>query len=82
DPSFGICFFSDPVREEATAALMEVAERLVEKEKIDVLLIGDSQMPMALTMTSLNGVPVVDAATELAKGLIRASCPERLKESL
>ncbi len=80
DPAFGIKAFSDPVSARARQILLDTARRLVEEKKVAVILLGCTEIPVAVTESRLWDTPVVDATSVLARELIRASCPERLKE--
>ena len=80
DPEFGVKAFSDPVSPRARQILLDTARRLVEKKQVSAILLGCTEIPVAVTETSLLDTPVVDATSVLARELIRASCPERLKE--
>lgn len=81
-PGFGVKAFSDPVSDRAREILLGVAERLVTEQHVDAVLLGCTEIPVAVTETQLCGIPVIDATTALAQELIRASCPERLKHTL
>lgn len=78
DTTFGIKAFSDPVSQEARSALLGVAQRLIAEKHISLLLLGCTEIPLAITETLLQDTPVVDATNVLARELVRASCPERL----
>lgn len=80
DPGFGVKAFSDPVSPKARQILLDAARRLVEEKQVSVLLLGCTEIPVAVTEPRLWETPVVDATSVLARELIRASCPERLKE--
>lgn len=79
DPEFGVKAFSDPVSSRARQILLDTAERLVERKQVSVILLGCTEIPVAVTESRLWETPVVDATSVLARELIRASCPERLK---
>ena len=81
DPAFGVKAFSDPVSPKARQILHDAARRLVEEKQVSAILLGCTEIPVAVTESMLWGTPVVDATSVLARELIRASCPERLKES-
>ncbi len=81
DPEFGVKAFSDPVSPRARQILLDAARRLVEEKKVSVILLGCTEIPVAVTESNLWDTPVVDATSVLARELIRASCPERLKEN-
>ena len=76
---FGIKAFSDPVSPQAREILLDAAKSLAERQKVSVILLGCTEIPVAITETCLWNIPVVDATSVLARALIRASCPERLK---
>ena len=80
DPEFGIKAFSDPVSAKARQILLDTVRRLVEEKQVSVVLLGCTEIPVAVTESRLWDTPVVDATSVLARELIRASCPERLKE--
>lgn len=80
DPAFGIKAFSDPVTPRARQILLDAARRLVEVRHVDAVLLGCTEIPVAVTESVLYNTPVVDATSVLAQELIRASCPERLKQ--
>lgn len=80
DPAFGIKAFSDPVTPRARQILLDAARRLVEVRHVDAVLLGCTEIPVAVTESVLYDTPVVDATSVLAQELIRASCPERLKQ--
>ena len=79
-PAFGVKSFSDPVSPKARDILLAAATRLAQGKDVSAVLLGCTEIPLAITETSLAGIPVVDATSVLAQELIRASCPERLKE--
>ena len=81
DPEFGVKAFSDPVSPKAPQILLDTARRRVEKKQVSVILLGCTEIPVAVTESVLWDTPVVDATSVLARELIRASCPERLKET-
>jgi aspartate racemase len=80
NPDFGIKSFSDPVSPKARKILFEAALRLIEKKNVSVILLGCTEIPLAITETSIENIPVVDATSVLAREMVRASCPERLKD--
>ena len=82
DPEFGVKAFSDPVSPKARQILLDTARRLVEKKQVSAILLGCTEIPVAVTESVLWDTPVVDATSVLARELIRASCPERLKNNM
>lgn len=77
--SYGIKAQSNPVTPEARAALYVEAEKLVEKGAQAVIL-GCTEIPLALTEPDVQGVPLLDATKVLARALIVAFAPDRLKK--
>lgn len=82
DPEFGVKAFSDPVSPKARQILLDTARRLVEKKQVSAILLGCTEIPVAVTESVLWDTPVADATSVLARELIRASCPERLKNNM
>ena len=76
---FGIKAGSNPVHPKAMEILLRAAELLVNKG-IDLLLLGCTEIPLALTEKTYFGVSTIDATNTLAKALIRAYDPARLKD--
>lgn len=75
---YGIKAQSNPVTEKARAALAAEAGRLVQAGA-QVVILGCTEIPLALTEERLHGVPLIDATTVLAKALILAFAPEKLR---
>ena len=78
--AYGIKAQSNPVTPEARAALLAEAEKLVE-QGADAVILGCTEIPLALTEPDLRGVPLLDATKGLARALIIAFAPERLKKA-
>ena len=57
-----------------------LAEFLVE-QGADAVILGCTEIPLALTEPDLRGVPLLDATKVLARALIIAFAPERLKKA-
>ena len=76
----GIKAQSNPVTPEARAALLAEAEKLV-GQGADAVILGCTEIPLALTEPDLHGVPLLDATKVLARALIIAFAPERLKKA-
>ena len=74
--AYGIKAQSNPVTPEARAALLAEAEKLVE-QGADAVILGCTEIPLALTEPDLRGVPLLDATKVLARALIIAFAPER-----
>ncbi|MCR5815162.1 MAG: amino acid racemase [Desulfovibrio sp.] len=75
---FGIKATSSPVTQKARQILLQAAERLVALD-VDVLLLGCTEIPLALTESAYFGIPAVDATSALARELVKAYDPSRLK---
>lgn len=75
---YGIKASSNPVSQTARDILHEAARGLAEKN-VAAILLGCTEIPLALTESSLFGVPVADATSVLAQELIRACDPEKLR---
>lgn len=78
DPTIGIKAQSNPVTGAARALLAAEVERL-EKRGARAVVLGCTEIPLALTEASLCGIPLVDATTALARALIAAFAPARLR---
>lgn len=74
---YGIKASSRPVSEKARALLCEQAARFKE-DKADIMLMGCTEVPLALTGSHYKGVPLVDPTTVLARAMVRAFAPDRL----
>ena len=77
---YGIKAQSNPVTPEAKKALSDEAGRLVE-QGAEAIILGCTEIPLALTEKTLHGVPLIDATEILARALIQAFAPEKLKRS-
>ena len=78
DPAFGIKFGSDPVSEEALELLSLATEHLIEGGA-EAVILGCTELPLAIPGRTFSGIPVVDSTTALARALIAAVAPEKLK---
>ena len=77
---YGIKAQSNPVSPEARNILSDEAKKLVEQGAEGIIL-GCTEIPLALTEKRLHGVPLIDATNILARALILAFAPEKLKRS-
>lgn len=78
-PVFGIKAQSDPVSEEAMAILHEHAEILIARGA-ELIVLGCTEIPLALKEDQLNGIPLIDANRVLGRSLINWVAPEKLKK--
>ena len=67
----------NPVTERARADLLDEARRLA--GNADVIILGCTEIPLALPEKELGGVPLIDATDVLARELVRAFAPEKLR---
>lgn len=78
DREFGIKAQSSPVSEQAIASLENGMEILV-GQGAEVLVLGCTELPLAVTARDYKGVPIVDPNRVLARRLIASFAPEKLK---
>ena len=78
DTTFGIKAQSNPVTSRARQILVEEAVRLADNGAQAVIL-GCTEIPLALTEPELNGIPLLDATRVLARALVQEFAPEKLK---
>lgn len=71
DPEYGIKAQSNPVHERAVSNLYMVAEELISKGA-QALILGCTELPLALTEDSISGTPLIDPGAVLARALVRA----------
>jgi len=81
DKAFGIKSVSSPVSNKARRILEESVEHLVRKGA-DVIILGCTELPLAITEHELNGYPIIDTTMILARELIREHNPNLLKHGL
>lgn len=78
DRGYGIKARSSPVseraREDVLAGIRDVAERGAE-----VIVLGCTELPLAIPESTVLGLPVLDPAVSLARALIRRTRPESLR---
>lgn len=79
DPNYGIKARSNPVKAQAKKDLYIGVEYLTGKG-VEVIILGCTEIPLALTDEEVQGVPLIDATKVLARALILASSPENLLE--
>ncbi len=69
---------SAPPRPEARQALLDASDHLVERGAQAVIL-GCTELPLAVPEADRGGVPFVNSTRALARALIRATHPEKLR---
>jgi len=78
DPQFGIKAHSNPVLPQARERI-ENAVRTLRERGAELVVLGCTELPLALTYNTLNGLRFIDPATVLARALIRETWPDKLK---
>ena len=63
---------------QARAVLLEAIEHVV-AQGAEAVILGCTELPLAVPETSFAGVPLVSSTRALARALIRASHPEALR---
>lgn len=79
DTDYGIKAFSSPVSAHAVAELEAAMQHLIEAQGAEVLVLGCTELPLAIPGSSYQGIPLVDPNRILARALIREIAPEKLK---
>ena len=78
-PDYGIKAWSSPVKAQAKRDLLKGIEYLSDKG-VDAIVLGCTEIPLALTEEKINGIPLIDATKILARALILKSYPEDFLE--
>ena len=79
--TFGIKAESNPVTAQARQYLSDEAAALA-AQGAQAVILGCTEIPLALTEKSLHGLPLIDATAVLARALIIAFEPSKLKKGL
>ena len=77
-PAWGLKAFSAPPRQEARQALLDAADHLI-AGGADAVILGCTELPLAVPEDDRDGVPFVNSTRALARALIRATHPEKLR---
>lgn len=77
-PEYGIKAFSSPVTDLAQHSVAMQAKNLVD-QNADLIILGCTELPLALTGNTFEGVPLLDPTRILAECLVKAFDPEKLK---
>ena len=75
---FGIKAFSNPVKDQVLQNFMTVTEKMISRG-YDTFIMGCTEIPLAMGRFKLP-ITLIDPAKILARALVKAVCPERLKE--
>ena len=78
NPDFGIKTHARPVTPQARNILLDAARDLADRGA-EAILLACTEIPLALPEPRLFGLPVLDSTLILARALVRAVAPERLK---
>lgn len=78
DPHWGLKAQSAPPHPEARRVLLEATDALVEAGA-EAVILGCTELPLAVPEPDRHGVPFVNSTRALARALIRASHPEKLR---
>lgn len=78
DPTWGLKAQSAPVHPKARATLLEAIEHVVQKGAQAVIL-GCTELPLAVPEAVASGIPLISSTQALARALIRATHPEKLR---
>lgn len=78
DPIFGLKAESNPVTPKARQNLLDAIEHLRERGA-EAVILGCTELPLAVTEPRVGDVPVVDPTTVLARALIRETYPDKLR---
>ncbi len=78
DEEYGIKAQSSPVTERARAELLLAAGHLA-SQGAEAIILGCTEIPLAIPEHTLHGVPAVDPTLVLARALIRETYPEKLR---
>jgi len=78
DPEYGIKVRSNPVSPVARQGLLSAVEHLREKGA-EVIILGCTEIPLALPEEEVGGVYLVDPMKALARAMIRETYPQKLR---
>ncbi len=78
DPKFGIKSSSDGTSSKAVEILTETC-RSLRKRGTELIVFGCTEFPLAYQEPEIEGLPVVDSSMVLARALVRACDPEKLR---
>jgi len=78
DPVFGIKAHSNPVAGDATKIIESAATKLKHRGA-ELIVMGCTEIPLALKGSEYDGMPLVDPSKALARALIHLDHPEKLK---
>jgi len=77
--SWGLKAFSAPPRPEARQALLDASDHLIQNGA-EAIILGCTELPLAITEADRGAVPFVNSTRALARALVRATHPEKLRQ--
>ncbi len=78
DAKWGLKAQSTPPSSQARAVLLAGIEHLKEKGA-DTVILGCTELPLAVSETEHDGTPLISSTRALARGLIQATHPDKLR---
>ena len=78
DSEYGIKAKSNPVTERARVSLIDAATELVESGS-EIIILGCTEIPLALPEKTIESIPLVDPTLILARALVHAVAPHKLR---
>lgn len=76
DMEYGIKAFSEPVNERAKIDLIKVTGMLI-NEGAQAIVLGCTEIPLAITQKSIGDIPLIDANDVLAKAIVKEAKGKR-----
>jgi aspartate racemase len=77
--TYGIKTFSNPITEQTKTNLYYGIDHLI-NNGAEAVVLGCTEIPLAVTEQSINGIPIIDSTKILARALILETSPEKLKK--
>lgn len=81
DPVFGIKAQANPVSSRARQNLLDTIGHLRDRGA-EAVILGCTELPLAVTESEVDGLPVIDPTDVLARALIRETYPEALRQAV
>lgn len=78
DPEYGIKARSNPVTDQARGGVLSAIRHLADRGA-QAIVLGCTELPLAVGESAILGLPVIDPAVALARALIRETHPDKLK---
>lgn len=79
DPQYGIKAHSRPVSPMARQGLLSAITHL-KQYSVQAVILGCTELPLAFPEPEIHGLPLIDPTDVLARALIRATYPDRLRD--